>query len=139
MTRQEFLTLLGLGTGAALLGCAGGCKKDEAAPSGIDFTLDLSAPANAALNTPGGYLVTNGVIVARTLSNAFVAVQRNCTHEGTTLEYYGNRGSDLFHCSNHGAEFDTSGRVVRQPSAGSASNLATYRTQVSGNSLRVYS
>jgi len=135
LDRKEFLTLLGLGTGALLTGCLGGCNKDND-PQPVDFTLDLADPANAALNNPnGGYVYRNRVIVARTATGLFVAVQQHCTHEGVSLEFVG--GSGVFHCPNHNAEFSTSGTVVRSPDVGSATNLKTYRVTRNGNILRV--
>src|SRR5687767_3456987 len=119
MERKEFLALLGMGTCAALTGCLGGCKKDD--PSGVDFTLDLSDPANANLSrSGGGYLYHEGVLVARTSGGVFVAVSRYCTHQDTSLEY--RVVTNVFHCPNHNAEFGTDGRVVRQPDTGTATD-----------------
>lgn len=137
MDRKEFLSLLGVAAGgAAVAACFGGCKKQDATPPSIDvdFTLDLSASANAALQNNGGYLVTQRVIVARTLAGAYIAVAAACTHEGQTVDYQSN--SHRFHCPRHGATFSESGGVLSGPPN---SPLQQMRTSLNGNVLRVYS
>ena len=137
MKRKEFLSSLGIG--AAALTCAycfGSCKNDNpaSAPSNADFTLDLTQSANSSLNSNGGYLYHNGVIVARTNSGAYVAVSSTCTHAGGTVFY--NASTNLFHCPNHGSNFATDGSVVNGPAG---SPLAKYNTSLNANLLRVYS
>ncbi len=139
MTRLDFLQLLGLGAAATCLGCLGACGKDQPAgptPAVVDFTLDLNAPANAALARAGGYRYEQGVLVARTVAGAYVAVSQYCTHAGTTLVY--QSGTDHFYCSNHAAEFLTTGAVARAPRSGAATALKAYAvTLLPGNQLRV--
>lgn len=137
MDRKEFLSLIGIAAGgAAVAACFGGCKKQESTPPSInvDFTLDLTAPANSALQTNGGYLVTHQVIVARTLSGAYISVAAACTHEGQTVDYQG--GSHKFQCSRHGATFSESGSVLSGPPN---SPLQQMHTSLTGTSLHVYS
>ena len=137
MDRKEFISQVGFGAAAlitaACFGSLAGCKKTDAitAPSNVDFTVDTSS---GALATNGGYLVKNGVLVARTNSGTFLAVSAACTHEGTNVNYYAS--SNSFTCPNHGALFTTKGIVTSGPAK---SNLATYNTTLTGNSLRVYS
>ena len=138
MERREFLSIIGIG-GVALACsyCLSGCQKNDAltnAPANVDFTLDLADPANSALNGIGGYLYKNGVIVARVVSGAFVALSLTCTHAGGTVYY--DPGSNRFHCPVHGSNFATDGSVVTGPAS---SPLARYNTTLSGTSLRVYS
>lgn len=73
MKRNEFLAALGISSAAVILTTCLGCSKNSGGetipanpPSNIDFTLDLTSSANAALLTNGGYLAINGVIVAKT-------------------------------------------------------------------------
>lgn len=88
MDRKEFLNAMGMSTAAlALLNCVG-CKKNEGTttgvstpPSNVNLSFDLSASANSALLKNGGSLVSNGIIVAKTLSGNYIAVQQSCTHE----------------------------------------------------------
>jgi len=118
MNRNEFIRLVGIGVGALVLAeCLQGCKKESAAPAQltVDFTLDLSQPAYSALNSNGGYVVTQKVIVARTLSGDFIAVAAACTHQGTSVQYQAS--SHRFHCPNHGADFSESGSVQSGPAS----------------------
>ncbi len=140
MNRTDFLTLLGLGTGAALMGCLEGCKKDPdtAPPSNVDFTLDLTAAANSALTAPGGYVYggpKNGVLVACVAPGAYVAVASRCTHKQTALEYQVSSGT--FYCFDHNAQFSTTGTVVRAPDTGAATALKTYSVVQNGHTLHV--
>lgn len=139
MDRKEFLSLLGYGSASvAMASCLAGCAKNVSsgttAPSGVDFTLDVSQPANAALQTNGGYVYSNGIIIAKTLAGAFIAVQQLCTHESVPVTY--QPASHRFYCDGHGATFSESGAVLGGPAPAS---LKTYNTSLTGNMLRVYS
>lgn len=136
MDRKEFLGLLGLSVGSVVaVGCLGGCAKESGiSPSKVDFTLDLTAAANANLTTNGGFLVKNGVIIGRTTTGAYIAVSAACTHEQTTVQYQAN--NKRFYCPNHGATFAESGSVTGGPATRS---LTQYKTELSGTSLRIYS
>lgn len=139
MNRKEFFTKVGFGAAAVLLpACMAsittGCEKDSSPgvlPSNIDFNLDVSS---GSLATNGGFLVSNGIVVARTLTGDFLAISAACTHEGTAVNFVA--GSNLFHCPNHGAEFSKTGAVTKGPAS---SNLTAYKTSLNGSTLRVYS
>lgn len=141
MTRKEFLDSVGISAVAlTMLGCEA-CKKDSSSgsgstsgPSNVDFTLDLTSSVNTALLSNGGYLVSNGVIVARTTAGSYIAVQSSCTHESYTLIYQGI--NSRFYCTNHGASFSNTGAVLNGPASKS---LKVYNTTLTGSSLRVYS
>ena len=140
MDRKQFLSLLGGGAAAAsVLSCLEGCSKqavsaNTSGPGNVNFTLDLTQPANAALQTAGGYLYSNGVIVAKTINGDYIAVQQSCTHESATLMYQGT--SHRFYCDRHGATFSESGAVTNGPASRA---LKQYNTSLNGNQLRVYS
>lgn len=143
MDRKEFFSKVGFGAAAALLpaciaGIATSCSSDNStspspapAPSGVDFLLDVST---GSLTTNGGFLVTKGIVVARTNSGTYIAVSASCTHEGTNVNY--NASGNNFICPNHGAQFSSTGAVTQGPAN---SNLKKYNTTLTGNSLRVYS
>jgi cytochrome b6-f complex iron-sulfur subunit len=143
MDRKEFFSKVGFGAAAALLpaciaGIATSCSSDNStspspapAPSGVDFLLDVST---GSLATNGGYLVSQGIVVARTNSGTYIAVSASCTHEGTNVNY--NASGNNFICPNHGAQFSSTGTVTQGPAN---SNLKKYNTTLTGNSLRVYS
>lgn len=134
MSRLEFLERIG--ASATLLplclGMLTGCssQSDPApTPSSVDFTLDVST---GALSQNGGYLVKNGVLIARTTSGNFLAVSAACTHEGTTITYQAAQND--FYCPNHGAMFSSTGVVTRGPAARS---LTRYTAMLTGTSLHV--
>jgi cytochrome b6-f complex iron-sulfur subunit len=143
MDRKEFFSKVGFGAAAALLpaciaGIATSCSSDNStspspapAPSGVDFLLDVST---GSLTTNGGFLVTKGIVVARTNSGTYIAVSASCTHEGTNVNY--NASGNNFICPNHGAQFSSTGMVTQGPAN---TNLKKYNTTLTGNSLRVYS
>ena len=140
MNRKEFFARVGFGAASLLVpacisGLAASCSSDDSnattAPTGVDFTLDISS---GALATDKGYLVKNGIIIARENSSTFLAVSAACTHEGTTVNYVGS--SNSFHCPNHGANYSSTGTHLNGP--GSA-NLKQYNVTLTGNTLRVYS
>ncbi len=140
MTRKEFFSRVGVGAAVALVpACIGGlassCSNDNgspsAAPTNVDFTLDVST---GTLATNGGFLVHSGVVVARTNAGDFLAVSAACTHEGTNVNYYASGNN--FICPNHGAHFSSTGVVTQGPAT---SNLQQYNIQLTGTSLHVYS
>lgn len=136
MNREEFLKQLGV---AALLTCTGnvmfGCSsQSDPAPANADFTLDLSSSQYSTLNTVGGSVAANGIIIARLSTTEFVALSRACTHEGTAVNYRSSQKDFL--CPNHGARFSTTGSVLQGPAN---SSLRKYNTTLTGTSLRVFS
>jgi cytochrome b6-f complex iron-sulfur subunit len=140
MDRKDFLSQVGVGAAAFLapicLGGIAGCGKSSknsnpSAPSNVDFTLDVSS---GALASNGGYLVSQGILVARTNSGTFIAVSAACTHEGTSVTY--NAANNNFVCPNHGAKFSSSGMVTLGPAS---TNLKSYNTSLTNSTLRIYS
>ena len=141
MDRKEFLASLGLSAASVALFTCAACSKTSdspmgtpTGPTGVDFSLDLNASANAALLNNGGYLTTQDVIVARTLAGSYIAVQRSCTHQNYGLVYHPN--TSRFFCNNHGATFSETGAVEVGPAR---SPLTVYHTQLTGTTLRIYS
>lgn len=139
MERKKFLALIGAGAASITLCHCIGCSKSAdnpgtTSPSGINFTLDLTEPANAALLAIGGSLAKDEVLVARTSSGAYIAVQQSCTHESFSLIYHVS--AQLFICNKHGAAFNENGAVVNPPAT---QNLTVYNTKLNGTSLSVYS
>lgn len=138
MERKDFIAMVGQSASLLFISCLAGCTKNQGisgttAPSNIDFTIDLSQAANAQLNNNGGFIYSNGVIVARTLSGSFIAVQQICTHESYSVVYQGNQHQ--FYCGGHGATFSEDGTVTSGPPKRS---LAKFNTTLNGNILRVY-
>lgn len=140
MERNEFLRLLGSAGLAVCAGCSlESCDSNHgvpAAPTNVDFTLDLTASANAALLTTGGFVYNSGIIIVclNATAQTYDAVSQACTHEGTTVVY--QAGSGQFYCSTHGSRFNTAGQVVQGPAS---SALHKYNTSLTGTNLRVFS
>ena len=139
MDRKKFFAQLGVGAAALLVpACIGGlagCKKSDSgsttAPTTVDFNIDIST---GTLATNGGFLVQNGILVAKTLTGTFIAVSAACTHQGTTVNYVSS--SNSFLCPNHGAKFSANGTVTQGPAS---TNLKQYNTSLTGTTLRVFS
>ncbi len=140
MDRKEFLKQLGLTSAVIFTGaCLGSCSKENdtsnpSPPSTIDFTLNLTDAANAALKNAGGFMYKNGIIIAKTLSGSFIAVSQTCTHQGGTVEFQAN--NNRLYCPVHGAMFQVDGSVLAGPAN---KPLSVYKTSLSGNNLRIFS
>jgi cytochrome b6-f complex iron-sulfur subunit len=139
INRNSFLRKLGVGSAAMLaLLCTGeltSCtNEDTVAPTktGIDFSLDLSITANSALNKNGGYIISNGVVVAKTNQGTFAAVTLICSHEQKKEVLY---RTDRFYCTAHGAEFDNTGKGLNN---NGKKGIVSYKTTLTGSMLRIY-
>jgi len=153
MERKDFIEQVGLSAASILIfGCMQSCSKsDSAAPTTppsnnnnppttnkIDFTINITTNPYTKLNTAGGFYVdrTNNIIIARTLTNDFIAVSSLCTHQQVTLEFQAS--NNRFICPSppgHGSSFSTTGAVLNDPAT---SALKPYKTALTGNSLRIY-
>lgn len=141
MYRKDFLNSIGMSaTAFALINCIG-CKKSDdnsssytTGPKGVNFSLDLSLTANAALLGNARFLISNGVIVARTKAGGYIAMQGSCTHESYTLTCQSI--NSRFYCLNHHATFSENGSVTNGPASRS---LGVYNTRLTGTTLKIYS
>jgi cytochrome b6-f complex iron-sulfur subunit len=133
MNRLNFLKKMGL-SGAALMAVLTSCQEKEITPTGpVDFDVDLTDIANAPLFRPGGYIVRNGVVVARQNHSKFVAVTQTCSHERLQQVTFQN---GEFYCTAHGARFDTLGKGLNEEGK---RGLIVYKIEQTGATLRVYS
>lgn len=138
MNRKDFIrngmALCGLSLVPVVL--SESCKKQTfSGPSNVNFTLDLSSSANAALNSVGGSMLVNGVLVIRISSSAFSALSATCTHQGCTVGYSASAAKIV--CPCHGGVFNaTSGAVISGPPP---SALTSYKVSQSGNVLTITS
>lgn len=138
MDRKDFLK-----TGLAFCGLAmiptgliESCTKPTyGGPSNVNFTLDLTQSANASLNSIGGALIANGVIVIRASNTVFEALSATCTHQGCTVGY--DSSAAVVVCPCHGGTYNAStGAVLGGPPP---SALTKYTATLSGNILTVKS
>lgn len=143
--RKDFLKQVGMGFGAIMLmNCLQSCSETEIPdpnPTGntdkVDFSIDISAAGNTALNTKGGFLVvaSKKIIIARTLADTWIAVSSVCTHEGSTIGY--RASSNDFLCPNHQSTFSATGAVTKSPAATALKKyIVTYTAN--SNTVRVF-
>ena len=140
MDRKQFLksTLLlgGMGlAGSAIL--VESCKKSSNSSSSaqgptVNFALDLSQASNASLNTVGGSVAANKVVVICTAANTWTALAQACTHEGCSMSY--SSGASQMICPCHQGKFDINGNVVSGPPP---SPIKKYTVTKSGNILTI--
>ena len=132
MERRKFIKSVCALGGVALVGSVliESCQK----PTPINFTLDLTAAANAPLKNLGGSVVNtaNSIIIIRTGTSAYSALSNVCTHNGCTVGYQSN--SQQLYCPCHGGTFDINGKVLAGPPP---TPLTKYTVSLSGNILTV--
>ena len=136
MDRKKFFATSFALAGLGLAGTAAfleSCTKTDTSPQGptVNFTLDLTQPANASLNSAGGSVASNGVVVANT-GTSYIAVAQYCTHQGCSVGY--NPGGKDFVCPCHGGTYDASGNVTGGPPP---APLKSYSVTQNGNVLTV--
>lgn len=127
MDRQEFFRLVGVSVGAIVLqqclsGC-GGSNDPQPNETPTNFSVNINNTNFSALRNVGGFVRSNGIIIAHTQQGAFIAVSQACTHEGTAVNYVG--ASNTFLCPNHGSVFTSEGEVKTGPAT---KPLTRYRT-----------
>jgi len=130
--RRSLLLAIGAAGGAAFLEA---CSKQSSQPSGggtVDFTIDISTAQYNSLQTNGGFVYDNNVIIARDSNGNFIGLSDVCTHQGCTISF---DGTSQFPCPCHGSIFDENGNVVRGPAA---SAVKKYNTTLTGTKLRIY-
>lgn len=144
MTRRDLIqkVLIGGTTFLLLPPVLSSCSKDDSNDNGNGgpttpktITLDLTNASYAALNTAGGYITTQGIIVANT-SAGFIALDGICTHQGNAVTY--NLASHNFPCSRqeegHGSVYSPTGSVIAGPAPAA---LKTYAVAKNGNILTI--
>lgn len=140
--RKDFLKQVGVGFGAIMLmNCLQSCSETEipdpnpvVVTDKLDFSIDIAASGNTALQTKGGFLVVSGkkVIIARTLADTWIAVSSECTHQGTPVNY--RPSSNDFLCPNHQSTFSSTGAVTKAPATAA---LKKYNVTFSANTNTV--
>lgn len=135
LSRHAFLRKLGFG-GAALTalyfsGHLQSCTNDRVNPAPTNMTLDLNDPAYAALKSNGGYVIKDGVVIARSNSGAYIAATHTCSHEGRNEVIY---QTDHFYCTAHGAKYDNAGKGLNSEGK---KGIAVYTTSLKDQILTI--
>ena len=81
----------------------------------IDFSLDITNKSFSDLATNGKAIISGDIIVARTKAGDFLALEKACTHESTTVNYIAD--TNIFLCPNHSSEFNANGSVKKAPAS----------------------
>jgi len=147
MTRRELINRLTIGgfTILVLPVALTSCQKDSPDTTGTNpsngggnpstsgkITIDLTDNKYSALNNTGGFVVTQGVIVANLGGSTFVALSSICTHQGCEIAY--NSSANNFPCPCHGSIFSTTGSVLNGPASEA---LKSYTLSKTGNVITI--
>ena len=136
MDRRDFVkksVILACGVAGASAFLEACSKKSSSTPSApnVNFTIDISSSQYSALQTNGGYVYSNSLIIARDNKGDFVALYDVCPHAGCAVQF---DGTSKFPCPCHGSLFDENGNVLQGPAT---SGLKKYNTSLSGTQLHV--
>ncbi len=137
INRIAFLKELGLKGASLMAVCCSAdllssCTNEQTAtPSQTGELLKIDLTATPALQTVGGYIRQNNVVLARVSTTKYVAVTQFCSHEGRTDIIYTN---NQFYCTAHGASYDQNGAGLN--STGRA-GIKAFTVSISGNILTV--
>jgi cytochrome b6-f complex iron-sulfur subunit len=145
MNRRELIQRVIMGTTTLILlpSMLTSCEKEQVPVSDeiagpkpdtpkSNLVIDLSLADYSALNTAGGSKVVDGIIIANTGTNGFIALSSACTHQGTQLKY--NSKANSFECFSHGSVFSSTGSVTNGPAS---VPLQSYTVSRSGNILTI--
>ena len=135
LNRHEFLRKLGF-AGSALAAVYFGahlqsCTNDRVNPAPTNLTLDLTDAANSALKSNGGYVIKEGVVIAKSNKGEYIAATLTCSHEGKNQITY---QTDHFYCTAHGAKYENTGKGLNSEGK---KGIAVYTTSLAGNILTV--
>ena len=135
INRHEFLRKIGFAGSALAAIYFGGhlqsCTNDRISPAPTNLTLDLTSSENAALKTKGGYVIKDGVVIARSNTGTYIAATLTCSHEGRNEITY---QTDHFYCTAHGAKYDNTGKGLNSEGK---KGIAVYTTTLTGNILTI--
>jgi cytochrome b6-f complex iron-sulfur subunit len=133
-----------IAVGALLEDCGGGSptSPSDSQPQLTTLTgtvgngvVTVNVPSGSTLSAVGGAAFVNsangGFLVAQVSQGTINAMTAICTHEGCTINEFGN---SVFQCECHGSQFSTSGSVVRGPAT---QPLRRFNTTFSGTVLTI--
>tara|TARA_R110002051_G_scaffold100879_3_gene171319 strand:+ start:7459 stop:7920 length:462 start_codon:yes stop_codon:yes gene_type:complete len=152
MERKEFLKTLGAGAAFAItFSCLHGCSDKGGGeepllpvPTGVDFTVDLSASSASNLQNNGGFIFVkskakfteNDIIVVRNLEGNLVAASKICSHEGNPNIAFFEENGGIFECDVHGSRFNQAGQPLNSVTT---NPLKIFQTELLPNNiLRIF-
>ena len=109
------------------------CKKDTNTGDLVDFTIDVTDPQYAVLQTIGGNLVLNNVLIIHTVQFTYAAVSPYCTSDNCMLNY--TLTTNTLSCPCDGSEFGLNGFVLLSPAV---FPLPVYKADLSGTLLHIH-
>ncbi|MHA4740709.1 Rieske 2Fe-2S domain-containing protein [Dyadobacter sp. MSC1_007] len=135
INRHDFLRQLGFAGSTLAAVCFAGrlqsCTNDRVSPVPTNLTLDLTDQANAALKTNGGYVIKDGVVIARSNTGAYIAATLTCSHEEKNEITY---QTDHFYCTAHGAKYDNARKGLNSEGK---KGIRVYTTSLTDNILTI--
>lgn len=97
-------------------------SKDSETVKGTGGDKVINISDHSELGSVGGYAeVAKNVLVIRTSSSKFIAINTVCTHKKCDVDFDGNS----FECPCHGSTFTKTGKVTNGPAT---KNLKSYKT-----------
>ena len=146
MSRNNFVCFIATFVVAIMILFQFGCQKNDL-QGHLDFYIDLSngsvtstdgsnqtqIPDYYNLQTTGGYVYVNGLIVFKGLDQYYYALSQYCTSDNCNLEY--QVAYDRLQCPCDLSLFNTDGTVLMGPAV---VQLYHYATAINGTLLHVY-
>lgn len=108
------------------------CKKDTNGDL-VDFTIDVTDPQYAVLQTLGGTMLLNNVLIIHTVQFTYAAVSPYCTNDNCMLDY--TLTTNTLDCPCDQSAFDINGFVLRGPAV---FPLPVYKADLSGTLLHIH-
>ena len=115
-------------TASILLGCQP-TYVSPTSPSNISFTINV---ASGPLSANGGFLIVQGVAIARTSLGNFLAVSSKCTYDSANLNF--QEMKNQFICPIDSSTFSRTGLVNLGPAT---KQLLLYRTILRSQKLTI--
>ena len=139
MNRRELVQRIVMGGSVLVLvpSVLQNCTKDSTTdpvvnPPPTKIDLDLTLPANSSLNSDGGSIIVQNIIIINTGSSKYIALSSVCTHQGCTVAYISAAGN--IQCPCHGSVYTTEGIVIAGPAPRA---LKPYVVKLAGNILTI--
>lgn len=139
---QQATTSIGLFLSAPVLASiVQSCEYNETQPSQPTTTVTYDVSSNPDLGEVGGIAIDmvpglnndQPVFISRIATDVFAVFSAICTHQGCTVNPPTQAGADCI-CPCHQSQYSsTDGRILKQPTIGSATDLPKFASQYDAN------